>query len=260
MSKQEPPRGTKAVRRAIALLKAVASQNRGAKLHELGEALDLAPTTTHRLVGALECEGLVSRDEDTNAYRLGPAAVALGARALRTYDLRAAARSALELLAHESGETSTLEVLDDAGRMLILDEVPGRHLVAVAQEVGTVWPVHATATGRALLSRLPRERVLAVLDERLEAFTESTIVDRDELLEELERVRAAGYAVNFEELAEGVGAVAAAVMGPRGDALASISIGGPLTRITRSRLEDLGERVAEEAARVSASLGYGEDD
>ncbi len=39
--------------------------------------------------------------------------------------------------------------------MVILAEVAGSHLVTVAAEIGTRWPIHATSTGKAYLAALP---------------------------------------------------------------------------------------------------------
>lgn len=208
-------------------------------------------------MAALEIEGLVQRDgDDGTRYRLGPAAVALGACALRELDLRRAARPTLEALAEESGETATLEVFDGDRRMLILDEVRGCYLVTAMQEVGTLWPLHATATGRCCLASLSEDRVRSLIQPPLERFTDRTVVDIDRLMAEIDNVRRAGFAINDGEMEEGVGAAAAPVRGAFGDVLGSISVGGPLSRLGATALRELAARVVEEAQRISTALGY----
>ncbi len=135
-------------------------------LHELSSVTGLTKTTAHRLLAALESEGLIARGSTPSAYRLGPAVIALGARALRTSDLRAAVRHHLIEVAETTSETATLEVLSD-DRMLILDEVSGRHLVSATAEIGTQWPVHATSTGKALLAAMPDEQARSLLESAL---------------------------------------------------------------------------------------------
>jgi len=101
------PQGAQAVLRAVAILKAFSEERPELSLSELAHDLDLTRTTTHRLLAALESEGLVERTVRGGGFRLGPAAISLGHRALRTSDLRARIRPILARLAAESGETGT---------------------------------------------------------------------------------------------------------------------------------------------------------
>ena len=126
--------GTRAVARAVSLLKAFSDARRGWRLTDLARAAHLHKATAHRLLAALEREGMVTRDPAGEHYRLGPEAIALGARAARASDLRAIVAPELDALALASGETATLEVpVGDA--MLILHEVPGRALLGAVPEV-----------------------------------------------------------------------------------------------------------------------------
>src|SRR5262245_12218403 len=107
-----PYPGTQAVRRAVALLKAFTDEQPEWGLTELARALKLNKTTAYRLLTALEKEGFVARSP-ADAYRLGPEAIALGGRALRSNDLRSVSHAELEWLAQITKETATLEVFAD---------------------------------------------------------------------------------------------------------------------------------------------------
>ncbi len=250
MKTRRPPTGTQAVLRAIRLLKTFTREHPERGLSELCAKLGLAKTTAHRLLGALESEGLVERSPATGGYRLGPGVIALGAQALITSDLRSLARPELDRLAAESGETATLEVLMD-DRMLILDEVAGRHLVAAAATVGTHWPIHATSTGKAVLAAMPEERRREHLSTALSRHTSATIVAAAAFRRELERVRELGYATAIEELEEGAVAVGAAFCGRDGEPLGAVSVGGPAARLDRRSIPRLGALVAAAARRLT---------
>jgi DNA-binding IclR family transcriptional regulator len=255
MTNRTAPEGTQAVVRAIRLLKAFSRDRPTLGLGELGDRLGLSRTTAHRLLAALESEGLVSRDPRAGSYRLGPAIIALGAQALLSHDLRAIAQPELERLAADSGETATLEVL--AGdQVLIVSEVPGRHLVTVAPELGTLWPLHATSTGKAILAALPVEQRRQLLGRRLQRYTAATITDPAVLDAELERVVERGFAVAVEELGTGAVAVATALCDPLGGALGAISLGGPVSRLGGARLEELGAALRASAATISRRLQF----
>jgi DNA-binding IclR family transcriptional regulator len=136
--------------------------------------------------------------------------IALGARALRSNDLRSASRAELETLAQQTGESVTLEVL--AGdRVLILDEVTGQHLLGSTQFIGTLWPAHATSTGKALLAEISDAERRSIVHAPLAKLTSRTITTLAALRDELARVQRRGYATAIEELEAGYVAVGAAV-------------------------------------------------
>jgi DNA-binding IclR family transcriptional regulator len=223
-------------------------------LTDLVQAVGLNKTTTYRLLTALESEHMVARNPETGAYRLGPGIIALGGQALRANDLRATSRPELERLARETGETATLEILAD-GKVLILDEVVGRHLVGTVQSIGTRWPAHATSTGKVLLAHLPEAERPAVPD-TLAQLTPQTVTAPDALQAELAQVRRAGYATAIEELELGFVAAGAPLFDCDGRAVAAISVGGPALRLTVERLPEIASLVVTAAERISHQLGH----
>ncbi len=246
--------GTQAVARAVSLLKAFSDARPEWRLSDLARAARLHKATTHRLLAALAREGMVVRDPTGEWYRLGPEAIALGARAARANDLRTVSRSELEALAVQTGETVTLE-LPVGSDMLILDEVMGRSLIGATASLGTRWPAYATSTGKAVLAALPDAECRLRLEGRLARYTPRTIVSPLALRSELARVRRRGYATAIEELERGYVAVGAALRGPDDQPVAAISVGGPRPRFPVARLATLGPLVRAVADRISRRLG-----
>ena len=251
------PAGTQAVARALSLLKAFSDARPEWRLTELARAAHLHKATAHRLLAALEREGMVARDSTGDLYRLGPEAIALGARAVRANHLRAVSRAELESLAATTGETATLEVLV-GGDMLILDEVLGRGLIGATASLGTRWPAHATSTGKAVLAALPQAERKEVLGSRtrLARHTDRTITSAAALAREIAEVEHRGYATASEELERGYVAVGAAVCDHEGRPIAAVSVGGPTVRLPASRFPTLGRQVKAAAARISSALGF----
>jgi len=247
--------GTRAVARAVGLLKAFTEARPEWRLADLARALRLHRATAHRLLAALEREGMVARDPAGDRYRLGPEAIALGARAMRATDLRVAGHPVLEALAAETGETATLEV--PAGPdMLILDEAAGRAILGATPSVGTRWPAHATSTGKALLAALDADAREAMLGRRLARCTRRTIVARPALVRELDRIRRRGWATAVQELEAGFVAAGAVIRDRSGRAIAAVSVGGLSLRLPPARLATLGPRVRAAADTISLALGY----
>src|SRR5690348_1014650 len=93
-SNTSTPPGTQAVARALAILRALAGSSRALGVTDIAAALEVNKVAVFRLLGALEGEGFVVRD-DADAYRLGPALISLGVSALGAADLRRAAHAEL---------------------------------------------------------------------------------------------------------------------------------------------------------------------
>src|SRR5947207_1089945 len=90
----------------------------------------------------------------------------------------------------------------------------------------------------------------------LERRTDKTITSEAALRTDLATVRARGYAVTDEELEPGLIAVAAPIRGYDGAVIAALSVSGPTTRMNRDGLPAVAGYCAEEAAALSAVLGY----
>ncbi len=245
-----PPPGTQAVVRALRLLKTFTSERPELSVDEMCETLELTKTTAHRLLKALESEGLVARDRVLNTYHLGSEVIALGLQALLTSDLRAIVRPVLQRIATETGESSSLEVLV-GDQMLILDGVKGRHLVSAALEIGTRWPAHATSTGRCIMAALPDASCEYLLSLPMLPYTENTVTDPDVIRDEFPAIRKVGFAVVREELEKDFVAIGAEFRGPMGEVQGAISIGGPISRFPRRRIRSLGLQLRREADALS---------
>jgi len=251
MTDIRPPQGAQAALRAVRLLKLFTIDRSEMSLAEICKLSGLNKTTTHRLLGALQSEGLIDRNAMTAAYSLGAGLMALGVQALASSDLRRRVRPLLKTLANESGETATLEVpIEDS--MLILDEVTGRHVVGAAGNVGTRWPLRATSTGKAVLAF--EDNGLERLSTPLTALTTKTLVNKDSFQPELINIRRRGYAVTVDELEDGFTAVATVIRGALGDVQGALSIGGPTQRLTSAKRAELGASLRKTALRLNPDI------
>lgn len=248
MHESRPPQGAQAALRAIRLLKVFTIQQPEMSLAELSTASGLNKTTTHRLLRALQSESLIERNPATSQYSLGAGLMALGVQALASSDLRRRVRPMLKTLARDSGETATLEVPVE-GSMLILDEVTGRHVVGAAGNVGTIWPLHATSSGKAYMAF--EEDGIRELADDLYPLTARTTTSKEMIQPQLFDIRRRGYAVTVDELEEGFTAISTVIRGALGNVQGTLSICGPSTRFSPTRRAELGVSLCHAAARLS---------
>jgi IclR family transcriptional regulator, acetate operon repressor len=243
------------VERAVAVLKLFGEAEPELGVSELARRLKLHKSTVSRLLSTLEAGGFVQQDPRNGRYRLGLQLATLAGLALTQYELRDVARPMLQDLAAQSGETTTLSVLDGMEAVNI-DQVLAPHPVKHLGWIGRRLPLHCTAAGKPILAHLPHSTQDRYLARPLLRFTARTVTNPDLVRRELEAIRARGFAVAREEYEAELCAVGAPVLDHRGDVVASITVSGPTYRLPPGRLLELGEAVRLAAGRISAQLGH----
>jgi DNA-binding IclR family transcriptional regulator len=250
-SRETPRRatGVQVIGRAADILRALHDVPEGMTLSQLAQAVGLARTTVHRIVQALQTEGLATAPDRGGAVRLGPelGRLAAGTPAAIAWSIR----PFLQALAQEVNETIDLATLYGTRVRFIDQVVPGRRLRATSI-FGEQFPAHSTANGKALLAELPAGTIEATFPAQLERFTANTITSRRDLLTELEHVRQTGVAFDREETELGICAVAAVIangLGPQ----AAITIAAPTDRFHEAQ-DTFAEAVRTTARNATASL------
>ncbi|SDN24550.1 transcriptional regulator, IclR family [Halogranum gelatinilyticum] len=202
----------------------------GARVTELAELLDRAPSTVHSHLATLESQEYVVKEGDI--YYLGLHVLELGDYVQNRKEAYKMAKSYTEQLAEET-ECRAVFVVEENGRGVYLHTYSGKHAVWRYSTVGKRFYLHQTAAGKALLSQLSADRVDDIVDQwGLPQKTENTITDRGRLLDELDEIRERGYSVNREEQLDGVKAVGVPVTGPNDEVLGAFSVASPANRLT----------------------------
>ncbi|MDG4766059.1 IclR family transcriptional regulator [Solwaraspora sp. WMMD406] len=259
----EPGResGTQALDRALSVLLAFRRDAPERKVSDVSRELGLHKSTASRLFRALADAGFLQRNEETGTYRLGVTVFDLGARFLAGLDMHAVARPLLRQLADEQGESVNLAIRDGLDAISI-DLITGSHSLQLVSRLGRRIPLWCSAAGKALLIDLDDEQVRELLaDARWTPLTPHTITDIDTFLADLAEVRRRGWALNDEESEEGLRVVAAPVRDRLGVVTASISVSGPIFRLTDdAQVAELAAAAVRTADELSRQLGYGVGD
>lgn len=228
----------------------------GAGVTELATHLDTPVSTVHGYLSTLEQEGYVVNDG--GEYHVGVRFLEYGACARRRTDIYGTAKPEVDRLAEETGNLANL-LVEEHGWGIYLHRGMGDHAVqALDTQVGTRVSLHATAMGKAILAHLSESRVEAIIADRgLPRMTRRTVTDRDELHAELEVIRERGYAIDDEELVEGLRCVGVPVLDDTGHVFGAMSVAGPARRFDGSYLtEEMPRRVMDAANVVRLNLTY----
>ncbi|MCK8828297.1 IclR family transcriptional regulator [Natroniella acetigena] len=246
------------VDRALDILEILVKVQRPITLSELSKRADLNISTAHRLLNTLVMRGFAAQEE-SGKYKLGLHLFEIAGTLENSMDLKTIVKPYLEEIVEECNETVNLVILDQ-GEVLYVDQVESTNMIRMFANVGSRGPAHSLGAGKVLLSYLDEEQldqVLAQID--LTEFTANTITDPAELKKELIKIREQGYAIDFEEMEEGVRCVAAPIKDSNGEVVAAISVSGPNIRITEQVLYEemvpLVTKKAEEISNKLANLG-----
>ncbi len=225
-------------------------------VRELSSELGLAKTTIHRLLTSLVSVGYLEQNPDTRRYRLSIRLFELGSRVLGRYGLRDEAREFLVDLHQRTGDTILLAVRDGAS-VIYIDRVGSVHQGHAESRVGTRFPLHATASGKALLAWLPTEERWEILGHQpLDKLTERTVTQCQEMEEHLARARRTGFALVDGERIPGVRALSAPVRDHSGAVLASLTVVTATELLPDSRIPEVGLMLLDAAWNLSRRLGY----
>ena len=242
----------KSVTRSLRILEAVA-QHQPVTVGELTKLFGLPKSTVQRtLITLSEAGWLRANRKDTTRWEIGVRVLAVRPAALQGSSLFAAAREPMIRLRDKVNETIHLSVPDALQCMVVVDRVDCDHAVRTYHEIGDTSPLHATATGRAVLAHLPAADVDELIDRGLDSYSESTLTDPPELRTELKRVRTNGYSVNRNQYRPDVCAIAAPILDTDGTPLAAVAISMPDSRYDPAKEPQLGRLVTDTAAEVTA--------
>ncbi len=226
-------------------------------VRELAESLELSPATAHRVLLDLAAHGLVQRHEGSGPYELGLEFCRLALKVQAGFALRNAGIPVMQALVADCNETAFMGLYDPFRLQMMFVAVvnssnPLRYIVPVHEWV----PVHAGASGLAIMAFLPDEERRAILAQTpLVRLTERTITDPDMLERELEQVRVRGYAVSRGQRNVGAVAVAAPIWGPDGKVKSDLIVSLPEYRFSAKMESALARLVIQHAKLITERLG-----
>lgn len=241
----------RAVVRVMDILDLLQDSPDGKSLVEVSEALGLPRSSTYRYLSTLETRGYVQREGANGLYRFGLAFLPNLGPHLDVLATRA--RPVMEELRDRLGETINLGVLA-GNRIAYLEILESNKAVRLAARRGDRDPIHSTALGKAIASRINTDAVVAILSaEGMPKRTSKTIIDKGRYLRELEKVRSQGFAVDLGENEEDGRCVAVPFQNSR--LLAAISLSAPAARLRSDHMEDVATELMSAARKIQTSDG-----
>ncbi len=242
----------KTVVKAFSLLEIVAHANSPVRIVDVAEQTGWTPSNVHRLLKTLVELGYVEYFPESKRYGPTLKIWEVSQTILKKIDMNGIVRETLSQLAQDTGETIYLGVYQN-GYISYVDIVHSEKPLRITMNIGDRSPAYCVATGKAILAQMGAEEIERVTS-KLRPLTPSTVTSKEKFLEELNIIKASGFAVNRGEFSSEVFGVAAPVFGARENVVGAIGLSSPSATVTEKQ-SGVPLLVRDAAINLSARLG-----
>lgn len=243
------------LQRGLKLLTLFSKAEGGLTATQVVKLSELPISTVHRFLVNLESTGFLNCDGD-GSYHLGTACFSLGQSALRRLDIRRLSLPYLQELNRTTRETVHLTVRHEL-LVVYVEKLDSPEPLRIFSRIGAAVPLHCTAVGKVMLAYMPPEEQAAALAQlEIKRRTQNTIGNVQDLQAHVQRVRRSGYACDLEENELHIRCLAAPIWDHAGNVNASLSITGPVVRMSMTRLRQLAPLVQRAGLKISRELGF----
>src|SRR5438034_465880 len=209
--------------KALDILEAIKKRELHMGLAEISRSVSIPRPTAYRILTTLESRGYLDRAPD-GAYRMGTKLFSLQRDSSFEQDLRRVARPVMEALAARCKETVNLGTLD-SGEVVVIETVESPLAVRMSSKIGNRRLAHSTALGKALLAGVADKEISRLIRIKgMPRLTSSTLVTRAALLDEVQKIRAHGYAIDDQENEMDGRCIAVGIAGPGDAVVAALSV------------------------------------
>lgn len=229
--------GTQCIRRSFAIVRHLAGGDQeGEKLVDIATELNLPHPTAHRILKALEDEGIVERAIGSQRYRLAAETAWLGVAPFNRCPITRYSGRHMDDLASRTGDSVLLSVpshLDAVYADRRLGNVP---TLMRNVTIGARRPLGLGIGGRVMLAFMNGNRVETVIQENADKFEQAGL-EQSRLRDSIEEARTQGFLIANNPLSRESRVAAVPVRDITGRAIGAISLIGPRSATFDSRIE-----------------------
>lgn len=237
--------------KAITILNCFSYEKPRLRLKDISGITGINQPTAYRLLNTLKECSLIEQHEGN--YSLGRGFLKYEGIVLNSMEIRRICLPYLEELSNNLKINVNLAVLDD-NEVIYVARAETPYCAYGYFHIGMRRPINCTALGKILTCKSP-EVVSAAFKRGVRRYTLNTIVDEGKYLEEIEKVRLQGYAVDFEEWSNGINCIAAPIYDATNEIVGGISISGPTSTYSREKILEYVPILFEYSNKISARMG-----
>lgn len=244
---------TSSILRGVRALVGLAELGRPVSFGVLAEALQLPPSSAHRILSVLRQAGYVAQDPTTGSYSPGSAFLQAATAFCSASTYPRVVHDTLAELVANSGESAFYGVYHtEVQRYRFLTVLYSEHAIQYISRADKLYSVLWGASGRSVAAYLPEKSLRALYEQEKESTEgNEALLPWEAFSEEMAWIRELGYSTTTNQRFEGAHSTAAPVFGHHGRPIGSIGISMPSIRRDESRLQEFATLVREAARQLS---------
>lgn len=228
--------------RAFELLDLICRSQGGITIQRLSAITGLHKSTVHRILQTLVRWRCVQKSEQDAIYRPGLYICELSEIIQSDLDIVSISRPILEQLSDDVSGTVHMAMRDNLDIVYIHKAISQNCSIYMASRIGARRPMYCTGVGKAILATMRDKEIEGIWDKsEIKAYTANTIVDKEQFLQEIRKIRERGYAYDNEENEIGVRCIATSIPVMGNASTYAVSISLPASQIVQDGEDQLIE-------------------
>ena len=249
------------VDRALRIIEFLAENPTGAGITEISKSLGLSKGTVHRLISTLKERDFAYQSSNTELYRLSYKILYLYNCISNNIDMFKVSRPIIRKFADKVDATVHLATLDEKRSNIVyidrIEPMNSQKLFVMSSRVGKKAPCYCTAAGKMLLSQYSDDEIRDIMKgEEYKTYTDKTIKNIDEFLEEIHKVRKQGYALDENEYDHGIICISIPIYNSNGKIDFAMSVTDLILYTKVEELINLKDQLDEVSRKVSNAINY----
>nr|WP_288305670.1 IclR family transcriptional regulator [uncultured Romboutsia sp.] len=249
------------VDRALRIIEFLAENPTGAGITEISKSLGLSKGTVHRLISTLKERDFAYQSSNTELYRLSYKILYLYNCISNNIDMFKVSRPIIRKFADKVDATVHLATLDEKRSNIVyidrIEPMNSQKPFVMSSRVGKKAPCYCTAAGKMLLSQYSDDKIRDIMKgEEYKTYTDKTIKNIDEFLEEIHKVRKQGYALDENEYDHGIICISIPIYNSNDKIDFAMSVTGLILYTKAEELINLKDQLDEVSRKVSNAINY----
>lgn len=249
------------VDRALRIIEFLAENPTGAGITEISKSLGLSKGTVHRLISTLKERDFAYQSSNTELYRLSYKILYLYNCISNNIDMFKVSRPIIRKFADKFDATVHLATLDEKRSNIVyidrIEPMNSQKPFVMSSRVGKKAPCYCTAAGKMLLSQYSDDEIRDIMKgEEYKTYTDKTIKNIDEFLEEIHKVRKQGYALDENEYDHGIICISIPIYNSNGKIDFAMSVTDLILYTKAEELINLKDQLDEVSRKVSNAINY----
>lgn len=223
----------KTLENALEVLSCFTKENSTWGVRDLSKEMDMHHAVVHRILSTFEKKGFLKQNLDTKKYELGMKLLEYGMILRDQLRISDMVYPVMKKMEEEIGESIFLTLLDK-NEGVCVEVAESQQRIKYAVSVGSRSSLYA-GSNKVIMAYLPRENQLEIINNGLQPFTSLTIHDKEELLEDLAKIKEQGMCYTVGEYSEDVFGLSVPIFNHSRQIIGALAAAGPAYRMSESQ-------------------------